>query len=582
MIEQGESGWRWIRARWTIVVALVVGTLVVYGQLHGHPFLPFDDGDYVRDNPHVRGGLTWDGVAWAFTTMHAANWHPLTWLSHMLDVELFGVAPGPQHLVNAALHAANVAVLFLALARMTGARGRSAAVAALFAAHPLHVESVAWIAERKDLLSTLSGFLALWAYARYAERPAPRRYALVALFFALSLLSKPMWVTLPFLLLLLDFWPLQRVERSPAEDPELPVRPRAPLGRLVVEKLPLLALSLASSIVTVVAQRSGHAMTSERFGLGPRLANAVLSYARYLEETAWPSSLAIYYPHRWESTPALHVAMAATVLVGITALVVRAAKQRPYVPLGWCWFLGTLVPVIGIVQVGGQAMADRYMYLPIVGLLIAAVWSARSAAVALGRLAALPVVAAVAIAVLSALTWRQLGYWSTNEALFRHALSVTDDNGMVHGMLATTLGRAGRHAEALSHAREAVRLQPSNPANWAGLAAALRANGAALSESKDALDEAVRVDPDYLPAWNTLVEIDVALGDLAGAARASDRATQLAPEDARAWYRKGLVYLAADQPVEAVPFLREAIRLQPGLVEARETLRRVESGDARR
>jgi hypothetical protein len=385
-------------ARLGVAAALAIATFALYARVRGFAFLHFDDNMYVTENPVVRQGLTGAGIAWAFTTLHFSNWHPLTWLSHMADVELFGLDAGAHHLVNVALHALNAAILFLVLSRMTGATGRSLLVAALFAAHPLHVESVAWVSERKDVLSTLLGLLALGAYARYAAlagaaargRRSPLcAYALVAVLFAASLLAKPMWVTFPFLLLLLDVWPLQRLAGSSVErDPLPPPAPRHPFGRLVVEKLPLLALSAVSSAVTVVAQERGGALRGFDLDLGVRAANAAVAYVRYLGKALWPSSLLPQYAYP-TGLPAWQVLGSALLLLAITGLALVGARRAPWLAVGWLWFAGMLVPVIGLVQVGAQSIADRYTYVPLVGLFVAVAWGgtalARSPAAVPGR-----------------------------------------------------------------------------------------------------------------------------------------------------------------------------------------------------
>jgi hypothetical protein len=355
-----------------IALLLAVAILLVFARVGGYELIFFDDNLYVTDNQLVRGGLSWSGLATAFsTTQGASYWHPLTWLSLMLDVQLFGIRPGELHLVNVLFHAANAVLLFLLLAGMTGAKWRSAFVAALFAFHPLHVESVAWVTERKDVLSTFFGLLTIWAYARYADRPGTARYAWVALFFVLGLLSKPMLVTMPFVLLLLDYWPLGRMDgRVPRASGAGPVRPPVPLTRLIAEKLPLLAASAAASVVTAVAQKQGDVMADLSLGFGLRLANAVVGYVRYLGKTIWPSSLSIFYPHPGPSLPMWQAAGAFFILLLITSLVLLRLRQSPWLSMGWFWFLGMLVPVIGLVQVGAQSIADRYTYLSLVGVFI--------------------------------------------------------------------------------------------------------------------------------------------------------------------------------------------------------------------
>ncbi|HWN40633.1 MAG TPA: glycosyltransferase family 39 protein [Thermoanaerobaculia bacterium] len=410
-------------------VSLVLLTLAVYLPVLTHGFIRFDDPVYVTRNPWVKAGLTWDGIVWAFTANVASNWHPLTLLSHMLDCELFGMDPLGHHLTSLLLHTASVVLLFEAFRRMTGAVWRSAAVAALFAIHPTHVESVAWIAERKDVLSGFFWMLTLLAWAFYVRQPSPKRYAAVALSLAAGLLSKPMVVTLPFVLLLLDVWPLRR---------EIPRKIR------IKEKLPLFALVAASCVATVIAQSGAIGMASQ-FPMKLRLANAVLSYVAYLGKTLFPSRLAVFYPMPTEF-PAWKVAGAALLLACLTVLALRAGR---YVTVGWLWYLGTLVPVIGIVQVGGQAMADRYTYLPTIGLFLIAVWGFPRRAVWI------PILLALAIA-----TRLQLRHWQNSESLFRHAAAVTERNFIAHLNLAQIHANRGERGPALEHFRTTLEIRP--------------------------------------------------------------------------------------------------------------------------
>lgn len=453
--------------RWVIAVLIFCATAALYLQVAGHRFLFYDDNYYVTENAQVRSGLTWSGVQWAVTTFEVANWHPLTWLSHMLDVELFGLDPGPHHLVNAVLHAATAAALFLVIAGMTGAPKRSAVVALLFAAHPLHTESVAWLSERKDLLSTLFGFLMLGAYVAYAKRPGVRAGLPVLLFYILSLLSKPMWVTAPLLLLLLDFWPLQRYEGpSPAAGRLHPDMPRFALKQLLAEKAPLMVLSLLSAALTIAAQHKGGALASvELLGFGDRAANALVSYVEYLAKTFQPVSLSPFYPYPVGGWPLLRVVFSGALLAALTVLVLLRRRRSPWAALGWLWFLVTLFPVIGIVQVGAQAMADRYSYLPLVGIFIAVVWEGARLADR-WPLSAQRLLASLGLALLAALsllTWRQIGYWSDQETLFKRAIAVTEDNWKAHLMVSQSRAAEGRFSEALGPAAEAVRLNPAYP-----------------------------------------------------------------------------------------------------------------------
>jgi tetratricopeptide (TPR) repeat protein len=554
-------------ARLAIAAALAVGAFLLYLQVAHHAFLFYDDGQYVAENGRVRAGLTWSNVKWAFTTLYFSNWHPLTWLSHMLDVELFGLDAGAHHLVNAALHALNGAVLFLVLDRMTGARGRSAFVAALFAVHPIHVESVAWVAERKDLLSTLLALLALAAWQRFARLGGWRRYALVAVAFAASLLAKPMWVTFPFVLLLLDVWPLRRA-RGFAEGAGVP------LGRLCLEKAPLLALSLASSIVTVVAQDRGGAVVGLEVGLAERAANAVVSYARYLGKTLWPADLAVFYPQR--PLPAWQIAAATLLVAGVTAALLARAKRWPWAAVGWLWFLGTLVPVIGLVQVGAQAMADRYTYAPSIGLFVIASWGAH--ALARDRAARLvPAAAGLAVAILAVVAWRQTGRWVDHETLFRHAIAVTEENPRAHGGLAMGLRRAGKLEEARLHAAEAVRLEPDGSRHWLNLALIERDLGRP-AEAREAIERAIALNPGLGLASTLRGQIEGDLGRAEDAEQALRRATALAPDDARAWNELGSALVRSGRTAEALDAWGRAVALDPGFASAWSNLAILQQG----
>jgi Flp pilus assembly protein TadD len=544
-----------------VAAALGLGALALYAQVASFPFILFDDTRYVLDNPVVRDGLTWEGVRWAFTALHASNWHPFTWLSHMLDVELFGLEAGAHHAVNAVLHATNAGLLFIVLARTTGARGASAAVAALFAVHPLHVESVAWVAERKDLLSTLFGFAALGAWARYARSPRPGRYAAVCLLFAASLLSKPMWVTFPALLLLLDVWPLQRVEgMALPRDPAAPVFPRVSLSRALGEKLPLLVLAAASSLVTIVAQQRGGSLTGLEMGLGPRAANAVVAYATYLAQTIWPVRLSVFYPHPVGALAAQDVALAAALLGALTAGAVAVARRAPWVPVGWLWFLGTLVPVIGLVQVGAQAHADRYTYLPHVGLFVAVAFSARLLPAAARRLA--PAGVALAMVALAAVTWLRVADWASHEQLFRAALAVSPGNALAHAALGDGARAAGRSAEALLHAREAARLDPASPRLANNLGVILREAGL-LDEAREALWRAAELDPDYLSPHVNLAQLERQAGDPAAAADALGEVLRLRPGDLGATTDRAMLLEGLGRTDEARAAFQGAVDLHP-------------------
>ena len=432
-------------------LALAAATIAVYAQVRGHAFIDFDDNCYVYDNPMVKKGLSAAGAAWAFTTFSCANWHPVTWLSHMTDMSLFGLDPGAYHVVSLGLHVATALILFAAFVTMTGRPWPSAIVAAVFALHPLHVESVAWIAERKDVLSAFWAALALFCYARYARKRTVWRYAAMALALALGLMSKPMLVTFPFLLLLVDIWPLRRL----AWPPDLRM-----LGRLVAEKLPLFAMAAASSVLTFAAQRGGGAVWSlTRLPLPDRLATAVVAYARYVLKAFWPVDLGVLYPY--QNHPPLLVFAVLAGLAAVTAWTIVSARKRPYLLVGWLWYLGMLVPVIGLVQVGSQSMADRYMYLPLVGLTAAVVWLVAdlvNGRVAAGRAAA--VVACAVLAAFAALTYRQAGYWRSSLPLFEHTLAATGPNYVIHKNIGVVLEHEGRNAEAIEHYNKSLAINP--------------------------------------------------------------------------------------------------------------------------
>ncbi len=366
-----------------ICLFLVLATLTVYWQVGNYEFVNFDDDKYIIENFHVQKGLTRDSVIWAFTATHVSNWHPLTWLSHMLDFQLYGLNPSGHHLTNVFFHLVNTLLLFLVLKLMTGALWRSGLVAALFAVHPLHVESVVWVAERKDVLSTLFWMLTLWAYLGYTKRPGVKRYLVILLAFALGLMAKPMLVTLPFVLLLLDYWPLKRIELgqsaiglpAASQPSTIANKPGAQAFRLLLEKTPMFVLAAVSSVVTFIVQKSGGAVGAlETYPFKIRMANALLSYVIYLKKMIWPQNLAVFYPHPGQSLPMWQAAGAGLLLVVVSIAVIRAGRRYPYLPVGWLWYVGTLVPVIGLVQVGDQAMADRYTYVSLIGLFIVVAW----------------------------------------------------------------------------------------------------------------------------------------------------------------------------------------------------------------
>jgi Flp pilus assembly protein TadD len=547
-----------------LVAVLCLAIAAAYAPATTHGFVEWDDGPYIKTNPRVRDGLTPEGVRWAFTTFHMGNWHPLTWLSHMLDCEWFGLHAGPHHAVSIALHAATAALLFLALRRMTGAFWRPAVVAALFALHPLRVESVAWAAERKDVLAGLFWMATLLAYAAYAERGGARRYAAVVATLILGLLAKPMAVTLPFVLLLLDFWPLGRWRRGAA-------------GHLVAEKLPLVALVALAGWVAILAQRAAGAVaTLDVLPFGERLGNALVSYGVYLRMIVWPAGLAFYYPHPMLTGEggAREAAVAALFLGAVSAAVLATLRRGPWLAVGWLWYLGTLVPVIGLVQLGMQARADRYTYLPSVGIALAAVWG-------LGRLAeAVPhgrrtlVVVVVVAVVASALATRaQVGHWRDNRSLAERALAMTESNYKAHDLLGVALEREGQDQQAAAEFRTALELHPGCTECLVNLALVVGKLGR-LDESRALFEQALArrngaEDPRCLNGLGAVLQ---RAGDLEAAERQLRRAVELAPEFAEAHHNLGVVYGLSGRLDAARAELEQALDLAPDYAMAEENL----------
>lgn len=466
-------------------IALAVLTIVLYGSLHKHDFVNYDDGTYIVSNFHIQDGLNWTTVTWAFTQFYAANWHPLTWLVHAADFKLFGLQAAGYHLTSLLLHVLNVILLFLLLNSATGARERSALVAALFAIHPLNVESVAWAAELKNVLCTFFFFLALGAYGWYSRKPSVKRYAAVAFLFLLGLASKPMVITLPFVLLLLDIWPLHRVLNWSEPSATFP-SPQKPFWSLTLEKLPLLALSVVSALVTVAGQRSMGANGMVVLSLTDRIENALYSYLIYVCKLFWPSGLAVFYPISSDPVGLWKPILGSFFLLAVSALAWRGRTLYSYLLIGWLWFLGTLVPVIGLMQVGAQARADRYAYIPLIGLFVVLVWGL--ADVAELRHVSLPPRVAVATVVLVAFsiaTMRQLSYWDNSYDLWTHALNVTQSNPVAEHNIAMELMRSHRWDEAITHLEKVSKQNPSDAVSLVDLGAALGAQG----RDKEAVQE---------------------------------------------------------------------------------------------
>jgi Flp pilus assembly protein TadD len=592
-----SHGDRTVRRPEILAGLLLAGlTAVAFAPSLANDFVNYDDPEYVTNNRWVQSGLTPEGVAWAFTTTHAANWHPLTWLSLELDHQLFGPAPWGYHLTNLLLHAANVLVLFAALRRLTGAVGRSALVAALFAVHPLHVESVAWVSERKDVLSTLFGMLTLLGYARYAERPGPGRYLLVLVPFALGLLAKPMLVTLPFVLLLLDYWPLGRMKseiRNPKSqtisNPEIPIpKPGgvgvsgfgfrvwhlfriSDFGFRIFEKLPLFALAAVSCAVTLYAQRQAMpALAALPFGY--RVVNAVTAYAGYVGKMLGPLRLAVLYPYP-RGWLLRDLVPAGVLLLAVSGLALGSARRRPYLLVGWLWYLGTLVPVIGLVQVGKQQMADRYTYFPLIGLFLILVWAVADLAARRPSLRALPAaLAALVLAVCVVLTWRQAATWRDSASLWNQALRATTDNSDAHLQVGSLLEARGQPGQAVEHFRRAVSLAPDDPLARLGLGVALSRLGGQADEAAVHLTEALRLDPRLGKAHHALGAALELLGKPGEARQEYEAALRLGPGDAALHNDLGAVCYKFGDYEEARRQFAAAVGLDPRLSEPHNNL----------
>jgi protein O-mannosyl-transferase len=580
-----------------IAAGLAVLTLAAFWPVTRADFVNIDDPTYVVKNIRVQQGLTGENLHWAFTTFHFSNWHPLTWLSYMLDIELFGLNPRAMHVVNLGWHLASTLLLFGLLQRMTRAMWPAALVAALFAVHPLHVESVAWISERKDVLSTFFWIASLWAYSEYAKVRCPGWYCGALVLCILGLMCKAMLVTLPFAFLLLDVWPLKRFEMG------APGSVRN-LVRLATEKIPFFAVAGVVAYVAFLAQRAGESVVAfAPLSLSQRMENALVSYARYLAKTFWPVDLAVFYPHPGD-WPALQVVLSFVLIVGLSALALGFVRRYPFLFTGWFWFVGTFLPVIGLVQVGGQSMADRYTYVPSIGLFIALVWAAKEGLARLPRMVMMAVPATIVLLCAIA-THRQAGYWRDSLSLFTHASKVTPPNGTTLNNLGSALLERGRQAEAteqfrkaleldpedvwalgnvgnallregktdeaLAHYRKGLREKPNTPQLQFNLGVALAAKGE-FTNAIAHYERALELDPFHLDAQLNLGNAWMALGRAEAAATNYSRVLQLMPGHAPAHYNRGNAALAQRQIADAIRHFSEAIRLDPQLADAHRRL----------
>jgi cytochrome c-type biogenesis protein CcmH/NrfG len=553
----GRRDQRWRVAAVCLVLAAI--SFAVFGQTLTHEFINYDDNIYVYDNPVVAQGLTLKGIVWAFS-FHAANWHPLTWLSHMLDCQLYGLHPAGHHLTNVLLHTATVIALFLVLRRMTGALWRSAFVAALFAIHPLRVESVAWVAERKDVLSGLFFMLTLGAHVRYARRPRSlARYGLVALLFAMGLMCKPMLVTLPVVLLLLDYWPLQRVESA---------------GRLVMEKLPLLALSAASCVATLLAQKET-IQSTVTFSLPVRFVTALLACKMYLAQMVYPAGLAVFYPFPHNGLPVWEAVMDGTLLAVISAAALWQRRKQPWMLVGWVWYLVMLLPVVGVIQVGGQAHADRYTYLPQIGIYVALTWL-----VAEWRVrwlhhgpfhAALGGLMAGVLALFMVCAWQQTAYWQNSETLWTCTLACTTDNDIAQDNLGIVLMQKGKMDAAITCFQQALQIRPDFAEARNNLGHALLQMGK-VDAAITSFQQALQIRPDFAEAHDNLGNALLQTGKVDEAITHCQRALQIKPDDAEACVNLGNALFRKGREDDAIAQYQKALQIKPGLAMARKNL----------
>ena len=626
-----------------MAVLLPLVTIALYWPATGFDFVNYDDPLYVTANPQIQAGLTWEGLAWAFGRVHGEGtyWHPLTWVSHMIDCQLYGLKPWGHHLTSVLLHAANAALVFLVFRRMTGAYWRCVLLAGIFALHPVQVDSVAWVTERKNLLSAFFWLLTIWAYVRYARgrmqnpaaptpQPASRftfhvsRFYLLSLcFFALGLMCKPILVTLPFVLLLLDYWPLGRMQKAEGrmQSGEASGTHHAPRTThhaprftfhvsLLVEKVPFFVLAAASSAITILAHRGlGMLDSASRLPWDLRLENALVSYGRYLAKAFWPCRLAVFYPlpAAW---PMWEVVACGLILLAISGLALGTARTRPCLLVGWLWLLGVLVPSSGVIQAGAQAMADRFMYVPVIGVIVAAIWGIHGLAKG-GRhqQVALSVAGSVVMVLCTVLTRQQLGHWKDSETLFRHAVEVTENNYVAHDNLGTVLGQRGQMDEAIRQFQEAVRLKPDHANAHCNLGIAFQKTGQTdeairqfqeairlkpdhanahcnlgialekkgqMDEAMRQFQEAIRLEPRHVDAHNNLGVNLGKRGQLDAAIIQLQETIRLRPDHAEAHNNLGTAFLQQGRTDEAIAQYQEALRLRPDYAEARSNLTRAQ------
>ena len=593
------------RRFFVVMMVLIVTTFAVYWPVRNHEFINFDDNVYLTSNPIVKRGLTFKNITWALAARHASNWHPLTWISHMLDVELYGLDPGRHHMTSVLFHILSALMLFILLKRMTGSVWRSGFVAALFALHPLQVESVAWVAQRKTVLSTFLGMLTLWSYVRYVEEPGGPRYLATLLFFMLGLLSKPMLVTLPFVMLLLDYWPLDRFRPGIMKNRNN-ARQWGIKTWLFLEKTPFFVLAAASSTVTYLVQREGGAVSSlDMISLKLRVSNTLVSYIAYIIKMFWPQRLAVFYPYP-SNIPMWKVVGASMLLAVISLGVIVSMKRRPYLLVGWLWYIGTLVPVIGLVQVGAQALADRYAYVTLIGLFIMIAWGVPVfwGKINLPRIG-LHLIAAISLLLLLTGSWLQNRYWRNSIELFSHTLTMTSNNFVAHNDLGSALAQKGKTTEAITQFSEALRIKPRYAKAHNNLGSALEKQGR-IKEAIEHYLKALQIRPEYAKAYHNLGNAYVKQGrtqeaikhylkalrikpalskthiNLGNALNRQGRteeaighylvALRIRPDSAKAHNNLGNALVELGRIEEAIKHYLEALRIRPGLVTAHKNL----------
>lgn len=554
------------RSNLLLSITLIAIVLAVYMQVEHHQFLSFDDDVYVTRNPHVTSGITGNNIIWAFTSFHAANWHPITWLSHMLDVQLYGVNPRGHHFTNVIIHTLSSLLLLQFLLRTTASFWKSSFVAALFALHPIHVESVAWVAERKDVLCALFWFITLLCYSEYAKKQKPALYVLSLISFVLGLMTKPMLVTLPVVLLLLDYWPLDRYRH---EDQEQKLQKQG-LGAIVLikEKIPFLACSLLSSVVTVYAQHKGGAMDGMKdLSFLDHLENALISYVRYIGKTFWPHDLSVFYPFP-SFFPLWQVISSLFVLLILSATAIKLRRQYPYFFVGWFFFLVTLLPVIGLIQVGIQSMADRYTYIPVIGLFITVAWGVPNLTKGIkNQEAILALFGSLIITASVILTYRQIAYWQDDIVLYRHALNVTTGSYLMHNSYGFALEREGEIDSAIQEYQKAIRLNPVYAKAHNNLGAALVAKGSLDAAIKE-YQMALLISPNFAKAHYNLGVAFANKGDLTSAIFEYHEAIRIDPNDSDPHVNLGIAIARKGDLAVAIQEFSEALRINPNDADA--------------